>query len=328
MSPAPPEAAPAAAPATSPAAALAAAHVAREPMSAQEAIPGAVAEGAVLQRVATGFAFTEGPVWHPTEHWLAFSDIAASVQWRLRGAALEPLRLPSNQANGNCFDLHGRIVSCEHAASRLVVHDHDGKRVTPLATHHEGRALNSPNDVVCDREGRLWFTDPSFGRVRPDLGLVRAEEMAFRGVFRLDPDGTLEAVATDFEQPNGLCFTNDGRRLLVNDTARGHVRAFDADGGRLRGGAVWAEITGEGEGVPDGMKVDAEDRVWCNGPGGVHVLSPEGEALGVVRIPEKSTNFCFGGPARDHLHVTASTSVYRLPTLTTGAPMIHGVGPP
>jgi gluconolactonase len=294
----------------------------------QEGVPGAVAPGAVLRRIATGFGFTEGPIWHPTEHWLVFSDIARSRQWRLRDGALESFRHPSNQANGNCFDLDGRVVSCEHASSALVVHDHGGRRVRVLASHHGGAELNSPNDVVCDRRGRLWFTDPSFGRLREDLGILRPEAQPHRGVYRLDPDGTLEVVATELQQPNGLCFSNDGRRLFVNDSWGLTIHVFEIDeaSGRLSRGVLWATIEGDGEGVPDGMKVDAAGRVWCNGPGGVHVLSPGAERLGVVRTPEKSTNFCFGGPGRDVLHITASTSVYAVETLTTGAPMIHGAG--
>lgn len=298
-------------------------HIVHEEAAVQDAIDGAIAGRAPLMRVATGFTFTEGPIWHPEKHWLVFSDIAESHQWRLKDGTLSSFRHPSNQANGNCFDLEGRVVSCEHASSHLVLHDHGGKRVRVLASHHGGAELNSPNDVVCDAEGRLWFTDPAFGRLREDLGIPRDQEQPHQAVFRLDPDGTLEAVATDFQQPNGLCFSNDGRRLFVNDSWGPTIRVFDVDGGRLDDRGLWVEIGGEGEGVPDGMKVDAAGRIWCNGPGGVHVLSPDAAHLGVVRTPEKSTNFCFGGPDRSVLHITASTSVYAIETLTMGAPMIH-----
>lgn len=291
----------------------------------QPPVPGVLDGGARLRKVAGGFTFTEGPIWHPEENWLLFSDIAESRQYRWsEDAGLVLFRVPSNQANGNCFDLAGRIVSCEHASSHLVLHDHGGKRVRALATTFEGRELNSPNDVVCDRRGRIWFTDPTFGRIREDLGLLREPQLPFRGVFRLDPDGTLVAVAGDFEQPNGLCFSNDEARLFVNDSWGPTIRVFDvAADGSLSGGHVWAEVRGEGEGVPDGMKTDLSDRIFCNGPGGVHVFSPQAEHLGVIRTPEKSTNFCFGGARRDTLFITASTSVYAIATLTRGAPMIH-----
>ncbi|MEM8663144.1 MAG: SMP-30/gluconolactonase/LRE family protein [Pseudomonadota bacterium] len=283
----------------------------------------------MLERVETGFGFLEGPIWHPAEAWLVFSDIARSAQWRWSaGDGLTPFRRPSNQANGNCFDLQGRVVSCEHAASQVVRHEHEGKLVRPIATHYGGKALNSPNDVICDTLGRIWFSDPSFGRIRPDLGLIREEEQDCRGVYRLDPDGTLTRVADDLEQPNGLCLSQDERRLFVNDTPRGHVRVWDvAADGRLSGGALWCAVEGEGEGVVDGMKVTRGGQLLVNGPGGVHVFSGvdggKVQCLGVIRTPEKSTNFCFGGPDLRSLFITASTSLYRIETRMDGLPMIH-----
>lgn len=290
----------------------------------QDLIEGVLAKGATLRKVAGGFTFTEGPIWHPTEHWLVFSDIAESIQYKWSEAdGLMPFRYPSNQANGNCFDRQARIISCEHASSHLVIHDHGGKRITVMASHYEGKQLNSPNDVICDSKGRVWFTDPSFGRIREDLGLLRAQELPFQGVFRLDPDGSIALVCDDFQQPNGLCLSNDETQLFVNDSWGPTIRRFDvADDGSLTGGAVWATISGEGEGVPDGMKTDLEGRIFCNGPGGVHVLSPEGAFLGRIATPEKSTNFCFGGPDGQTLFITASTSVYAIDTLTVGRAMI------
>ena len=281
----------------------------------------AIAPDAELRVVAEGFTFTEGPIWHPHEEWLLFSDIATSRQWVWRNGEIELFRRPSNQANGNAFDPQGRVVTCEHASSKLVRVEHDGKLVRVLAAHFEGQQLNSPNDVVVDGEGRIFFTDPTYGRTRADLGLVREPELAFRGVFRLDPDGALRLLADDFDQPNGLCFWQG--RLLVNDTPRRVIRSFSADG--ESGGEVWATIAGEGSEVegsaewnPDGMKADTAGRVWCNGPGGVHVLDETGETLGVVHVPEKSTNFCFGGEGLRTLFVTASTKVYAIDTRASG----------
>ncbi|NBC95129.1 MAG: SMP-30/gluconolactonase/LRE family protein [Deinococcus-Thermus bacterium] len=276
--------------------------------------------------VVEGFGFTEGPIWHPTEHWLVFSDIAESRQYRWSEAdGLGPFRLPSNQANGNCFDTKGRVVSCEHASSQLVRHAHGGKLVEVLAADYDGRELNSPNDVVCDARGRIWFTDPSFGRIRADLGILRDQEQPCQGVYRLDPDGTLALVIADMRQPNGLCFSNDDRRLFVNDSWGPHIRVFDvAEDGSLSGGAVWAEVTGEGEGVPDGMKCDLEGRIWCNGPGGVHVFSPGGAWIGRVPMPEKVTNFCWGGAGGRSLFVTGVSTLWRVETETGARPMIPG----
>ena len=287
-------------------------------------------EDAPLDRVETGFGFTEGPIWHPAERWLVFSDIARSVQWRwAEGEGLSVFRRPSNQANGNCFDLEGRVVSCEHAGSQVVRHDHDGKLVRPIASRFDGRELNSPNDVVCDTGGRIWFTDPSFGRIRPDLGIPRDELQDVRGVYRLDPDGSLARVIADMEQPNGLCFSPEEDRLFVNDSPRGHVRAWDVGSdGTLSGGAVWAEVFGEGEGVVDGMKITRAGQILVNGPGGVHLFNADAACLGVIHTPKKSTNFCFGGEELGTLCITASTSLYRIETRMKGLPMIHGEDSP
>ncbi|MEO0700821.1 MAG: SMP-30/gluconolactonase/LRE family protein [Pseudomonadota bacterium] len=292
----------------------------------QAEIEGVIAPGTALRQVETGFTFTEGPIWHPTEHWLVFSDIAESIQYRWSEAGgLSVFRRPSNQANGNCFDRSAQIVTCEHASSHLVIHDHGGKRVRVLASHFEGQELNSPNDVICDSQGRIWFTDPSFGRTREDLGLIRNQELPFQGVFRLDPDGTLALVARDFKQPNGLCLSNDERRLFVNDSWGPTIRVFDVGAdGALSEGDVWATVTGEGEGVPDGMKTDLSGRIFCNGPGGVHVFGPDATHLGVIATPEKSTNFCFDGPDGRTLFITACTSVYAVETLTGAQGMVPG----
>ena len=280
-------------------------------------------EGALIDEIATGFGFTEGPIWNPTDQWLMFSDIQRSQQfiWQ-EGAGHAVFRQPSNQANGNFFDRHGRVITCEHAASQVTLHDHDGKRVTPIATHYEGKALNSPNDIICDSKGRIWFTDPAYGRTRADLGIIRAQELSFQGVYRLDPDGILHLVVDDFDQPNGLCMSQDESQLFINDSPGGHIRVFDvAADGQLSGGDVWANVVGDGPWVPDGMKTTTSNHILCNGPSGVHVFTPQAECLGVILMPQKSTNFCFGGLDMQSLFITASTSVYRIETHLTGLPM-------
>ena len=193
-----------------------------------DAFTAAIPADSKLEEIAGNFGFTEGPIWHPSEHWLMFSDIQESHQYKWsEGEGLRVFRTPSNQANGNFFDRAGRVISCEHAASQLVRHEHDGKLVVPLATHYTGKELNSPNDVICDSKGRIWFTDPSFGRIREDLGILRDQELPYQGVFRLNPDGTLALVADDFQQPNGLCLSADESRLFVNDSWGGHIRVMD-----------------------------------------------------------------------------------------------------
>ena len=289
-----------------------------------------IAPEAELEVMADGFIFTEGPIWHPDEHWLVFSDIVSSVQYRwTEEDGISVFRRPSNMSNGNFFDCEGRIVSCEHATSRLVRHDHGGRVVTTLASHYDGRELNSPNDVVVDSKGRIWFTDPSFGRIRDDVGIPRDCDLDFQGVYRLDPDGALTCVVDDFQQPNGLCLSRNEKVLFVNDSADPCIRRFDvAEDGSLSGDQVWARVEGEQEGrkwVPDGMKVTNTDHIFCNGPNGVHLFNSEAICLGVINFPEKSTNFCFGGEKLDRLFVTASSRLYSIQTKIDGPSMIPGV---
>ena len=266
-----------------------------------------------FEQIATGCLFTEGPLWHPRDRYLLWSDMPGDHLRRWSPAdGVTTFRKPSNKSNGLTWDRQGRLLTCEHATSRVTRTEPDG-RIVALATHHEGKELNSPNDIVCRADGEVYFTDPTYGRM-DYYGLKRDLELSFRGVYRVGPDPrTPRLLADDFEQPNGLCFTLDGRRLLVNDTARKHIRAFDVkpDGG-LSGGAVWAETTGEGRGAPDGMKLDSAGHVYCCGPGGIHVFAPDATCLGVIHVPEPTANFAWGDDDLRSLYITASTSVYRI----------------
>ena len=274
----------------------------------------AVGEDVQVERLADGFIFTEGPIWHPGEKHLTFSDILSNRQHRIDPSSGEVtiFREPSNKSNGNTYDREGRILTCEHATSRVVRHEADGS-LTVLATHYEGKELNSPNDIIVKSDGRIYFTDPTSGRSEK-FGVLREPELGFQGVFRVDPDGgNLTLLADDFERPNGLCFSLDEKRLFVNDTHRGHIRAFDiGEDGSVTGGEVWAEVTGEAEGVPDGMKMDANGTLFSTGPGGVHAFSPDAACLGVILIPEPPANFAWGGEDMKDLFVTARTSLYRV----------------
>ena len=273
-----------------------------------------VEQDAPVERVATGFGFTEGPVWDPVHGRLIFSDMKDDHMrcWR-DGAGIATYRKPSRKANGNAFDRAGRLISCEHETSRVVREARDGG-LTVLASHFAGKELNSPNDVVVKSDGAIYFTDPTYGRIREDLGLPRELQLDFRGVYRIDPqNGAVQLLADDFEQPNGLCFSPDERRLFVNDSPRKHIRVFDvAPDGALRGGAVWAETTGEGVGFPDGMKIDGGGYLYCTGPGGVHVFDARAECLGVIPTPEKAANFAWGGDDLRSFYITAITSLYRV----------------
>ena len=204
-----------------------------------------VGDDAPMEQLGAGFAFTEGPVWNPVGHYLVFSDMPGDHmrRWSSEGG-VTTFRQPSNKANGNAYDPQGRLVTCEHATSRVTRTEADGT-ITVLATHWDGRELNSPNDIIVKSDGAVYFTDPNYGR-REYFGVPREQELDFQGVYRIAPDGTLSLLADDFAQPNGLSFDGPESRLFVNDTEREHIRVFDVDRvGGVSGGGVWAEVTGE-----------------------------------------------------------------------------------
>lgn len=278
-----------------------------------------IAPDAELQQVVSGFEFTEGPVWHPHEKFLIFSDIIGDTMYRWgRTAGATIFRRPSHMANGNTFDREGRLLTCEHATSRVTRTDHDG-RVEVMASHHEGKELNSPNDIVVKSNGDIYFTDPASGR-SARYGVLREQELPFQGVYRISPETKeLTLLVTDFDKPNGLCFSLDEKLLFVNDTARGHIRVFEVlDDGTVGTGRLWAEVVGTGVGVPDGMKVDLAGNLFCCGPGGIHVFDSGANCLGVIRIPEHAANFTWGDDDLCSLYVTAATSVYRVRTEIPG----------
>ena len=266
-----------------------------------------------FEKLAGDCLFTEGPLWHPRERYLLWSDMPADHLRRWSEAdGVTTFRKPCNKSNGLAWDREGRLLVCEHASSQVTRTERDGRSV-PIATHFEGKQLNSPNDVVCAADGAIYFSDPPYGRAEY-YGVPRPQELDFQGVYRVgtEPKSAVLLVR-DFDRPNGLCFSLDGRRLFVNDTARQHIRVFDlARDGGLSGGAVWAETKGDGAGAPDGMKMDSAGNIYCCGPGGIHVFAPDARCLGVIRVPEYAANMAFGADDRRSLFITASTSVYRI----------------
>jgi gluconolactonase len=273
---------------------------------------------ASIARLATGFQFTEGPVWIAADNSLIFSDIIGNTMYRWsRAAGVSVFRQPSNMANGNTLDRDGRLLTCEHATSRLTRTNRSGT-IEVLAAHYNGAELNSPNDVIVRSDGSIWFTDPLAGRTAT-YGVERPPAQPNPGVYRLDPaNGSVQLLIDDFVLPNGLCFSPDEQRLFVNDTRRGHIRAFaiGADGA-LADGVVWATLQGDDPGVPDGMKVDRSGNVWCTGPGGLHVFAPDAAWLGVIRLPERAANFAWGEDGHT-LFITAGTTVYATRTRVAG----------
>ncbi|SDN41084.1 SMP-30/gluconolactonase/LRE family protein [Ensifer sp. YR511] len=276
--------------------------------------------GAVMETIAEGYKLTEGIIWHHKDDYLIYSDMAHGKVYKWKdGEGVSVIKTPSNITNGNFVDAEGRIISCEHATSRVTRMEPDGRYMSTLATHFDGKELNSPNDIIADSKGRIWFTDPAYGRTSPAAGLARPQQLDYQGVYRLDPDGTLTLLAKDFGQPNGLCLEPGEGSLLVNDTPRDHIRRFKVDDdGTLSGGEVIAELKGEEPGKADGLKVDEEGRIYCTGPGGVHVFAVSGELLGVIRTPDQCRNFCFGGSDRSELYFATSSAIFRLKTKTRG----------
>jgi gluconolactonase len=274
-----------------------------------------ILETTEAQRLATGFVFTEGPLWHP-DGFYYFVDVRSSVLYRMTpGRPHEVVREKTGGGNGTTFDLQGRLILCEGDNRRVTRTGADG-RIEILMDRFEGQRLNRPNDVVCKSYGSLYFTDPG-------LRVPLAErEVPHAGVYRVAPDGTQSLVA-DFEYPNGLAFSPDERRLYVANTRWAqyiHLLELDAAGNMVRR-RIFADMSSdETEGVPDGMKVDVEGRVYCTGPGGTWVFAPDGTRLGIIRTPEVPANLAFGGPDLRTLFFTARTSVYTLRVKTPGQP--------
>lgn len=271
-------------------------------------------------QIATDCGFTEGPVWDKARRQLIWSDMKHDHMrcWsETRG--VQTYRKPSNKANGNTYDARGRLVSCEHGTSRVVREESNGE-LTVLASHWQGAELNSPNDIVVKSDGAIYFSDPTFGRIREDVGIPRPLTLDFRGVYRIGGQGiALELLVADFEQPNGLCFSLDEKQLFINDTPRKHIRVFDVQpDGLIRGGRVFGETTGEAPGAPDGMKLDSAGHLYCTGPGGIHVFDQGGRCLGVILTPERPTNMAWGDDDLRTLYITAQTSLYRARLQTPG----------
>jgi gluconolactonase len=287
-----------------------------------------VDEDAELERLGTGFTFTEGPLWHP-DGYLLFSDMPGDVRRRWdEENGVQEVANPSNKGNGMTWDLDGRLLVCEHVTSSVVRMDPDGKGGgrEVLATHYDGKELNSPNDVVVKSDGTIYFTDPTYGRM-PGFGIEREQDLDFQGVYRIPPGGgDLQLLIDDFVQPNGLCFTADEKTLYINDTDRAHIRAFDVqDDGTIANGRVVAEGIGSGDlaigDLVDGMKLDERGNIYVTGPGGVCVFDPEGSQLGTIEVPENVGNINWGGPDWTWLFIAASTSMYRTKCNVSGNPL-------
>ena len=283
-----------------------------------------ILETTQAERLATGFVFTEGPLWHPDGYYY-FVDIRTNSLYRLVPGKTAELVTKTNGGNGTTFDLQGRLVMCEGGGRRVVRVTPDGK-IEPLVERFEGGRFNRPNDVVCRTDGSLYFTDPDkrvpYGEreIPGPAGIDNTWDGA--RVYRLKPDGSISVLA-QCEYPNGLAFSPDERTLYVANTRSSkYIHAIDLDsGGSMVGRRIFADMNAnEGPGIPDGMKVDTQGRVYCTGPGGIWVFAPDGRRMGTIVFPEQSVNFAFGGPDLRTLFCCAHTSVYTLRVKAPGQP--------
>ena len=293
---------------------------------------------AELEVLGSGYGFIEGPLWHP-DGYLLFTDIPGDTIHRWDpDSGVSVFREPSGKANGLAWDRTGRLLACEHLRSVITRTEADGS-IAVLVSHYEGKELNSPNDLAVAADGTVWFTDPHPAGRTEAWGTERDAELDFCGAYCLDPEtGALRLVSDAFRFPNGVCFSPDGSIVYVNDTLDMTVTAFDLDETNavtderllIRQGAAIQVIDGRmvpaepdpsgfDVGFPDGMKCDEHGNVWCTGPGGVWVITPEGERLEVIETPELAANLGWGGSEGTTLFITASSQLLRIETLVRGA---------
>ena len=295
-------------------------------------LAGLLEPGAVLERVATGATWAEGPVWLPERRCVRFSDIPGDriLEFGEATGELTTYRQGVEFTNGRTLDLDGSVVQCSHGR-RAVERDRDGE-VSTLVADWDGVPFNSPNDVVVKSDGTVWFTDPSYGIKKPEEGHPGECEYGDHYVFRFDPaTGRVAPVVIDVEMPNGLAFSPDESVLYVADSSlssptgvrdprrpAGHaIHAYDVVEGRhCKNGRTFAVVD---PGLPDGFRVDVEGRVWTSSADAVQVLAPDGRLLGRVPVPEVVSNVCFGGDDGRTLYATATTSLYRIRTTTRDA---------
>ncbi len=281
---------------------------------------------ASVEQLYTGCRWSEGPVWFGDARCLLWSDIPNNriLRWDEETGATTVFRKPSNNANGNTRDRQGRLVTCEHDSRRVTRTEYDGA-ITVMADNHNGKKLNSPNDVVVKSDGSIWFTDPTFGILGYYEGHKDESEVT-PAVWRIDGQiGALSMVADDIPGPNGLAFSPDEKILYVvaSRAEPRDIRAYDVlDGTRLANPRIVVHAEG---GTPDGFRVDVDGNLWCGwGMGdpeldGVRIFTARGQPIGHIRLPERAANLCFGGRHRNRLFMAASHGLYALYVNTQGA---------
>ncbi len=277
-----------------------------------------------LEKLYDRCRWAEGPVWFGDGGYLVWSDIPnrRMLRW-IEGGGVGVFRADSNYSNGNTRDRQGRLVPCEHGTRRVTRTEPDGS-ITVLADSYSGKRLNSPNDVVVRSDGTIWFTDPPYGILSDYEGFKAEQEQEGCFVYRLEPaSGVLEVVVNDMQKPNGLAFSPDETLLYVAESGSSHdpscpthIRAYPVRNGGLGGGRVFADVS---PGLPDGFRVDVHGNIWTSAGDGVHCFDPAGNLLGKIKIPEVVANLTFGGPRRNRLFITATTSLYSVYVASNGA---------
>ena len=283
-----------------------------------------VLETTEAERVASGFVFTEGPLWHPDDYWY-FVDLRPNRLHRIKlGQKPELVRITEG-GNGTTFDLQGRLIVCEGDARRVTRTDASGK-VEALADSYKGGRFNRPNDVVCHSNGSIYFTDPDKRRPYHEREIPGRDGdnnlWDSAGVYCVATDGSVRRLA-NCEYPNGLALSPDERTLYVANTRSSkYIHAIKLDAaGNMTGRSIFADLNeGAEPGIPDGLKVDSIGRVYCTGPGGIWVMTPDGKRVGIIKFPEQPVNFAFGGPDMRTLFCCAHTSVYTLRVKVPGNP--------
>jgi gluconolactonase len=277
-----------------------------------------------IRRHHIGTLWAEGPAWNGVGRYLVWSDIPNNVQmrWIDDDGRVTTFRNPSGYSNGNTFDYEGRQLSCEHGGRRVVRYEPNGT-VTTIAERYDAKRLNSPNDVVVHPDGGIWFTDPFYG-IRGNYEGFKAQQESKESVYRVDgKSGQIAKVTDEVGQPNGICFSPDYRKLYVADTGMPReIKVWDVEGGQLRNGKRFVQFDIPGTGAPsaaDGIRCDADGNIWAGARPGVQVFAPNGERIGMIRLPETCANVCFGGPRRNRLFMTASQSLYSVYVETVGA---------
>jgi len=278
----------------------------------------------VIKKLHTGTLWAEGPAWNGVGRYLVWSDIPNNVQMRYleEDGHVSVFRNPSGYSNGNTFDFEGRQLSCEHGNRRVARYEPNGT-VTVIADKFQGKRLNSPNDIVVHPDGSIWFTDPTYG-INGNYEGFKADKELKEAVYRVDPKtGQMDKLYDEMNGPNGICFSPDYKKVYVCDTGTGReIRVWDVDGKTIRNGKRFVQLSVPGSGAPaaaDGIRCDVDGNVWAGALPGVQVITPSGEPIGIIRLPENCANVCFGGTKRNRLFMAASQSLYVVYVLTTGA---------